>query len=260
MASPLPPKIFSPSRRLHTRRRAYALQQQGDAPHYILDEMVTDVLERLAFLRCKPATALIIGDYSGALADHLSAAGCTVTQADPAALGGAAGLDEEHPYPFGLFDLSVSLGTLDTVNDLPGGLIHLRNSLAQGGLAIASFVAAGSLQNLRKAMQIGDDDRPAPRIHPMVDVRAGGQLLQRAGFSRQVADSFSLKVRFGSMAALVSDLRAQSMGSVLAGAGEAPPLTRAKAAKAAEAFLAEADPDGRVTEIIELLTLSGWRD
>jgi hypothetical protein len=260
MAAPPPPNIFSQARRINARRRAYALQQKGDAPRYILEEMVADVLERLAFLRFKPATALIVGDWSGVLADNLSAAGCTVTQADPAALRGAATLDEERPYPFGPFELTVSLGTLGTVNDLPGGLIHLHNSLSKGGMAIASFPAAGSLQKLRKAMQIGDGDRPAPRIHPMVDVRAGGQLLQRAGFSRQVADSFTLKIRFGSMEALVRDLRAQGLGSVLVGAREAPALTRAKAARAAEAFRADSGPDGRVTETIELLTLSGWRD
>ena len=57
-----------------------------------------------------------------------------------------------------------------------------------GGLAIASFMGAGSLPVLRRIMQAADGHRPAARVHPMVDVRAGAQLMQRAGWSDPVAD------------------------------------------------------------------------
>jgi SAM-dependent methyltransferase len=146
------------------------LQRHADAPRYILDDMIEDVLERLSFLRHEPGKALVVGDPEGPLQTSLEAAGCTVVSTDP-----ALGLDEEQPYPFGQFDLIAGLGTLDTVNDLPGALVHLRGALAPGGLLIASFVGAGSLPALRAAMLAADGDRPAPREHPMVDVRAGAQ-------------------------------------------------------------------------------------
>jgi len=238
-----PPIIFSPARRLAARRRALRLQTRPGAARYILDDMVEDVLERLAFLRHQPRHSLVIGDRTGQLATQLSG---EVTALDP-----IGGLSEEQPYPIAGFDLIVSLATLDTVNDLPGALIHLRNALAPGGLAIASFVGAGSLPALRDAMLTADGERPAPRLHPMVDVRAGGQLLQRAGWADPVVDSRSLVVRYASLDRLLGDLRAQALTNVLARPG--PALNRNQLYVAREAFGA-----GTV-ERFEILTLSGWK-
>lgn len=79
-------------------------------------------------------------------------------------------LDEESPLPFEPFDLIVNLSSLATVNDLPGALIHIRNALKPGGLMIASMVGAGSLPMLRQAMYAADGERPAARMHPMVEI------------------------------------------------------------------------------------------
>ncbi len=256
-APPSPPRIFNPARRRAARQRMRQLQALPDAPRYLLDDMVEDVLERLSFLRHEPKSALVIGDWTGVLAAALTAQGCLVTRADSVPGPEESGIDEERPFPFGNFDLVVSLAALDTVNDLPGALVHIRNALASGGLAIASFIGAGSVARLREAMLAADGDRPAARIHPMVDVRAGGQLLQRVGWAQPVVDSRSLTVRFGSLDRLLGDLRAQGMGNVLASA--APPLNKAKREKAHAAFLETADADGRVSERFEILTLSGRR-
>ena len=245
-ARPAPPQIFAPARRLAARRRARRLQQRPDAARYLLDDMVEDVIERLGFLRHAPQRALVIGDWTGALAAQLRTQGCEVSEADP-----ADGFDEERPYPESGFDLIVSLCTLDTVNDLPGALIHMRAGLAKGGLAIASFLGANSLEHLRGAMLAADADRPAPRMHPAVDVRAGGQLLQRALWAEPVVDSRSLDVRFSSLASLIADLRAQALGNVLAKRGA--PLGKAALARARASF------GKRTVERFEILTLSGWR-
>lgn len=251
-----PPRIFAPNRRLAARRRALALQNQPDAARYLLDDMVEDVLERLAFVRAEPQRALVVGDWSGALAKTLRAQGAEVVEADPAGLRGVMVLDEEQPYLLRDFDLIVSLGTLDTVNDLPGALIHMRQALAPGGLMIASFAGAGSLPTLRAIMLTADGERPAARMHPMVDVRAGAQLLQRAGFADPVSDGRSLKVRFRSLAGLVGDVRAQGWGGVLTQGG--PPIGKAAYVRALAAF-ADSAEEGRVTEVFEIVTLSGWK-
>ena len=248
MASP--PVIFSPSRRLAARRRMLDCQARGDAARYLLDDMVEDVIERLAFLRHAPREALVIGDVHGVLVDALTRQGVAVRAGEP-----ARGFDEEAPAPGAGFGLVVSLGTLDTVNDLPGALILARRALGPGGLMLASFPGAGSLPQLRAAMLAADDARPAPRLDPMIDVRAGGQLLQRAGFADPLADSRGLDVAYRSLGALVADLRAQGLGNVLAEPG--PRLDRSMRARAAAAFAAAAD-DGRTIEHFELLTLSGW--
>jgi len=228
-----------------------ALQRADDAPRYVLDDMVEDVIERLGFVRAEPERALVIGDHGGVIAALLRGQGAEVIEAEP-----ARGHDEERPLADAGFDFIAALGTLDTVNDLPGALVHLRAALAAGGLLIASFVGAGSLPMLRAAMLAADGERPAARLHPMVDVRAGAQLLQRAGFADPVADCRSLEVRFGSLERLVGDLRAQGLGGVLASHG--PALNRAQR-DVARATFAGMGEGGRTTERFEIVTLSGWR-
>jgi len=248
MAAP-PPTIFSPARRLTARRRIARLQQGVDAARFLIEDIVEDMLERLAFLRHEPKRALVIGDWTGELARALRRQGSEVVEAEP-----GEGFDEEQPLPSGGFDFIASVATLDTVNDLPGALIHIRNALAPGGRGFASFVGAGSLPVLRGIMLAADGERPAARVHPMVDVRAGAQLLQRAGWADPVADSRTLRVAYRSLDRLVSDLRAQGFGNVLASHA---PLAKAGLERAREAFAAEADEQGRVVESFEILTLSG---
>ncbi len=106
-------------------------------------------------------------------------------------------------------------------------------------------------------MLAADGERPAARIHPLVDVRAAAQLLQRAGWADPVVDSHAISVRYGSLERLVGDLRAQGLNSVLA--SPAPALGKAGLARAREAFAAIAGDDGRLTETFEVLTLTGRR-
>jgi len=244
-----PPLIFSASRRLAARRRIAGLQTAADAARYLIEDMIEDVLDRLSFLRHDPQRALVIGDWTGSVEHALTTAGVLTAAGDP-----IAGFDEERPFAAGGHDFIASLGTLDTVNDLPGALVHMRNALAPGGLMIASFVGAGSLPALRSAMLAADADRPAPRIHPQIDVRAGAQLLQRAGFADPVADARTLKASFRSLDGLVADLRAQGLSNVLARPG--PALGKAALDRARQAF---AGDSGRRLETFEIVTLSGWR-
>lgn len=246
-----PPRIFDPGRRRAARRRIAARQVRPDAARFVIEDMVEDVLDRLSFVRHEPGRTLVIGDWSGALAAALERQGAEVTRAD------VSELDEEQPYPESGFDLIASLGTLDTVNDLPGALIHIRQALKPGGRVIASFAGAGSLANLRSAMLAADGERPAGRMHPMVDIRAAAQLLQRAGWADPVADCRTIRVSYRSLDRLVADLRDQGLGNVLA--SPAPPLGKAGLERARRAFLEAAGPEGRVVESFEILTLTGRR-
>lgn len=251
MPASAPPRIFDPARRMAARRRSRWMSQTVGAARFILDDMIEDITDRLGFMRAEPARCLLIGDTSSALADALTTPGRDIISADPLSL------DEEQPLPFGACDLIVSLSSLDTVNDLPGALIHIRNALAPGGLMMASFPAAGSLPVLRQAMYAADGERPAARLHPMVDNRAGAELMQRSGFARQVVDSRTLQVSYRGLDQLVADLRSQGLTSVLS--SRTPPLSKSALAIARQAFMDHADDQGRVTETFEILTLTGWK-
>ncbi|WP_421847802.1 class I SAM-dependent methyltransferase [Novosphingobium sp.] len=255
-STPPPPTIFAPTRRRAARARMRSLEQRADAPRFLAEDMADDVLDRLAFLRHEPARALVVGDTTGQLAQALAARGTAVARGDPAPRPGEQAIDEELPLPETGYDLIAHLGTLGTVNDLPGALLHIRRALAPGGLAIMSWCGAGSVPALRAIMAETDGERPAARLHPQVDVRAGGDLLQRCGFAEPMSDSRMLDVRYRSLRRLVGDLRAAGLGNCLARPG--PPLGKAGLARAAAAFAAMADADGRVTERFAILTLSGW--
>lgn len=211
--------------------------------------MAEELADRLGFIDHRVASALVIGDPTGLATRTLDA--------ERIEGFGPDGIDEEASLA-GPYDLVTSVGMLDTVNDVPGALLHVREALAPGGIAIVSFLGAGSLPNLRRAVMAAEPERPAARMHPMIDMRAASALLQRAGFARQVADSFTLRVRYPSLDRLVADLRAQALTNVLTSVP--PPLSREALERARTAFLETADTDGRVTEPFEIITLTGWKD
>lgn len=240
-----PPQIFAATRRRHALRRAD--RKQGD--RFLIEEMADDLLERLDFMRAEPKRVSLIGSQGTDLAARLRALGSGIFTPDPLTF------DEEQPWPGG-FDVIASLARLDRVNDLPGALIHMRNALADDGIAIASFLGAGSLPQLRAALLAADGERPAARMHPMVDTRAASGLMQRAGFARQVVDSQGIDVRYSSLDRLVADLRAHGFTNQLASAP--PPLTRSGWERARQSF-SDASKNGKTTERFEILTLTGWR-
>ncbi|MCL9999271.1 MAG: class I SAM-dependent methyltransferase [Erythrobacter sp.] len=250
MNAPTVPTIFAEARRVaRALRSAARLRSVPDAARFLLDDMAEDMIERLAFVRHTPARALLVGGAPETLAAHLEQVGAEVVTdltANPA-----------EPLPGGPFDFIGVLGQLDAVNDLPGALIHLRSALTPGGLGIASFTGGQSLPMLRAAMLAAEPDRPAARLHPMVDARAAPGLLQRAGWKDPVVDTHTLAVRYASLDRLVSDLRDQGLGNALA--RPAAPLGKAALARARAAFSAHAEADGKVTESFEIVTLTGRR-
>lgn len=249
MSMPAIPTIFSPHRRAMRLARTLARASQPGAARFIAEDVIEDTLERLAFLRKDVAKALVVGEWTGTLAAALRAQGSDV--ASPEAL------DLEAPHPIGGYDLIVVLGLLDAVNDLPGALIHLRAALTPDGLMMVHFIGGQSLPALRAAMFAAEPERPAARIHPLVDPRAAQGLLQRAGWKDPVVDTHTLTVRYSSLDRLVADLRDQGLGNALA--KPAAPLGKAAIALARSAFAARADTDGKTPETFEIVTLTGRR-
>ena len=119
----------------------------------------------------------------------------------------------------------------------------------------------GRIGKLRQSLTIAESEvtgGAAPRVAPFVDVRALGGLLQRAGFALPVVDIDRAVVRYGSITALMRDLRAFGAANALIERSRTP-LRRAVLTRA-EAVYAErfADPDGRLRATFETLWASGW--
>lgn len=248
------PAIFDRAARRLRRNRA----QPGYPEHdFLRAAMLDGIAERLATVRRRFDEVLDLGCFDGAF----GLPGAKVARLDPGfgfarAAGGVQGDEDRLPFADASFDLVVSAGVLDQVDDLPGALTLIRRVLRPDGLFLGAFVGGGSLPALRAAWRAADGERPAARLHPQVEVRAAGDLLVRAGFALPVADVETLSVRYRDMGRLIDDLRGSAASNLLV--ARVPTSRAALAAAAAQAFAAAADPDGRTAERFNLIFLTGW--
>ncbi|HEX8571492.1 MAG TPA: methyltransferase domain-containing protein [Allosphingosinicella sp.] len=247
-------------RRLRRLRRDRAAGRFAEAD-YLHRLAADEIVERLALVKRDFRLALDLGCAGGYLARRLGELGLEVLPCDSgfAFATGAGGVqaDEDRlPFADGSFDLIVSAGALDSVNDLPGALLLARRALRPDGLFLAAFAGAGSLPRLKRAMLAADsvEGGASPRIHPQIDVRAAGDLLARAGFALPVVDVQPVEVRFPSLMHLVRDLRAMAATNLLAERSRRP-LGRHGLAAAIADF---EEGEGKTTERFEILHLLGW--
>ena len=248
------PEIFD---RVARRLRRDRAQPDYAAHDFLRTAMLDGIADRLASVTRRFDAVLDLGCFDGGFTPPPGAA---LTRIDAGARfagrAGAIQADEDRlPVAEGQFDLIVSAGVLDSVNDVPGALAQIRRALRPDGLFLGAFVGGGSLATLRAALFEAEAERPAARVHPMIDVRSAGDLLTRAGFALPVADSETLTVRYADLVGLMRDLRGMAGGNVLR---DRASMTRGVLMRAIEAFAARADPDGRVAERFDLIFLTGW--
>jgi NADH dehydrogenase [ubiquinone] 1 alpha subcomplex assembly factor 5 len=255
------PEIFDRALRRRRRDRAAA----GFGHHdFLVAHMADELAERLAMVTRDFARVLVLGCHDGAVMDRFRAPGRTLVGADPGfafakAAGGVQCDEDRLPFADASFDLVVAIGTLDTVNDLPGALALIRRVLRPDGLFLGAFAGAGSLPWLKGATLAADSATGgvSARIHPQVDVRSAGDLLSRAGFALQVADGERLDVGYGDPIRLIHDLRGMAATNILLQRSRTAP-GRAWLGEIFARFAADAGPDGRLREAFELVYLSGW--
>lgn len=248
------PDIFD---RLSRRRRRDRAARDYGAHDFLRAAMLDGIDERLASVTRTFGDVLDLGCFDGAFVPPRSARATRIDAgaAFAAQAGGVQADEDRLPVAPGSFDLVVSAGVLDSVNDVPGALIQIRRALRPDGLFLGAFVGGASLGTARAAFRAAEEDRPAARFHPMIDVRAAGDLLVRAGFALPVADGESLTVRYPDLFGLIADLRGMAASNVMAAR---VPLARAALGRAAAAFADRADPDGRIAERFDLIFMTGW--
>ncbi len=247
-------------RRLRRLRRDRAASRFPEAD-YLHRLAADELIERLDFVKRDFRRALDLGCAGGYLTRRLRERGLEVTPCDSGgafarAAQGVQADEDRLPFADGAFDLVVSVGALDGVNDLPGALLLARRALRPDGLFLGAFAGAGSLARLKRAMLAADavEGGAAPRVHPQIDVRAAGDLLMRAGFALPVVDSQPIDVRFRSLMDLVRDLRAMGATNILAERSRRP-LGRLALAAAIADFDSAGD---KTVERFEILHLLGW--
>jgi NADH dehydrogenase [ubiquinone] 1 alpha subcomplex assembly factor 5 len=251
-----PPEIFD--RRRRHALRARAAMRSGDM--FLWNHIVEDLAERLSAVTRPFEHALIIGPIGRWRAQILPPdVRRTLAPLSDAEAGGEApvALEEDRlPFTPGSFDLVISAGTLDSVNDLPGALIQIRRLLRPDGLFLGHMFGAGTLGTFKAMLLAADADRVTPHIHPQIDLRSAADLIVRAGFTLPVADQDMSVVRYGDWRSIVSDIRDAGVGNALAGPRNY--LGKDMAVRLDNAFAARADAQGKVTEGFAHIYLSGW--
>jgi NADH dehydrogenase [ubiquinone] 1 alpha subcomplex assembly factor 5 len=169
------------------------------------------------------------------------------------------------PFAHGSLDLVVSLWSLHWVNDLPGTLAQIRRALKPGGLFLAIVPGAYTLNELRQSLAHAQSELLggiSPQIAPFIDVRDGGDLLQRAGFALPTADSESLTVTYENALAMMQDLRGMGENNMLLSQRRAimPRMLFPLASQYYAQHFPAMDAPERIRATFEFVTLTGWVD
>ena len=229
---------------------------------FIYDRAFEDCLERILLHQRRFRRALLIGCPDPRWPDRLRAVADRVEISDPgpqfALKSGGRGIVEDawEPIP-AAFDLVVSIGTLDTVNDLPLALRLIRFAMSAEGLFIAAFSGGDTLPQLRSAMRAADaaSKIAAPHVHPRIDASALAPLLNDAGFTNPVIDVDRVTIAYPSLKRLLGDLRTMGVTNIL---WERPRWVGRAALRSAAAFFAAAGDGKSTPEIFEILHFATW--
>ncbi len=230
---------------------------------FLYERAFSDILERLSLVRRSFTSALLIGSPDACWPERLAEVAGRAVAVDPgpefaAAAGGREVVEDRIDLNPGSFDLIVAVGTLDSVNDLPGALLRLRFLLKPDSLLIGAMAGGETLPGLRLAMRAADSVMgfASPHVHPRIEPAGLAQLLASAGFSMPVVDVERLQVAYGGFRQLVADLRGMGATNVLKARSRSP-LTRAALA-AAEREFEKGSPGPRPVERFELLHFAAW--
>ena len=236
-AMTMPPALFSP------QRRAAQLARAAGREDFVGAMIAESLLERLDMVTRRFERALLVAQTNDVLAAALRAQVATLVVADMPPPDGAA------------FDLIVWPGGLEVIDDVPGALVQARQALRPDGLLIGALVGDGSFPLLRRLLA-GEGMRAIPRMHPQIDLKTFGNLLQRTGFALPVTDVEATALRYADWRRIVADLRGAGLAGQLAAAP--PPLARAELAALDAGFAAACGSDGRADEALRILYFTAW--
>jgi hypothetical protein len=209
---------------------------------FLHERAFADCLERIGLIARRFERALLLGCADPAWPERLRA------------FAGKVDVDEITAT----YDLCLSIGTLDTVNDLPLALSALHSVLDPDAFFIGALAGGETLPHLRRAMLAADSVQggAVPHVHPRIEASALAGLLSAAGFVNPVVDVDRVQASYSSLGDLVRDLRSMAATNVLHQRSRRP-LTKAAQAAASAAF-ASAGRDGRTVETFEILHFAAW--
>lgn len=249
-------------------RRAFAAAAAGyDAAAALQQEVAARLLERLELIRLQPARVLDLGCGTGQCAAALAArwpqarivaldaAAPMLTVARARGLPDVLAADAQAlPLASGSTDLVLSNLMLQWC-EAPAVFAEVMRVLRPGGLWLFSTFGPDTLGELRAAWAQAD---AGAHVHAFTDLHDLGDQLLAAGFADAVMDAERLTLSYGSLDALLAELKALGAANALsARARGLSGKTRWRAMRAA--YERWRGADGRYPATHELLFGHAWR-
>lgn len=255
--------IFDRNRVRHNRNRAtrQGNAQETAAADFLHQWTLRAIADRLTLVKREFPLALLIG-ATGANTFQSEKIGSVLTMDLAENLRPAIQGDEEFlPFAPASFDAILSCLSLHTVNDLPGALLQIGQTLKPDGFFLGAMLGGETLYQLRQVMMEAEENLRgglSPRIFPFADKPQAGALLQRAGFSLPVIDSEIVTATYENAFTLMHDLRLMGEGNAILNRNKTNPgkaffldVARRYQEKFAEA-------DGRIPATFEIIFMLGW--
>lgn len=250
----MPQPLFD--HRLRALRRDRAVRQGVEI--FLFDRAFNDCLERLKTIRQPFPNVLLAGCPNTTWTEQLGDPSVVEPGRLMAERANAILADlETLPFDPESFDLCVSVGLLDTANDLALAVSRVHQVLRGGGLFLGAIAGGHSLPRLRRAMLAADGEtgQASPHVHPRIEAPSLARLLGEAGFDSPVVDIDRVELVYRSLDALVADLRAMGATNILT-ARSRRPILRDGLAVARSEFL---QGSGKVGELMEILHFAAWK-
>jgi len=255
----------------HAVRRHRARAAADLAAHdFLLCDVAERLIDRLQDISRTFPLALDLGCHTGEIGRMLGRHGgidtlvqCDLSPEMAHRAGEYAVAADEEALPFApaAFDLVLSSLSLHWVNDLPGSLLQIRQTLKPDGLFLAALFGGGTLVELRNCLMEAESEivgGVSPRVSPFADLRDAAGLLQRAGFTLPVADRDTVTVTYENAFKLFADLRGMGEGNAIQ-ERQRRFTRRTILLRAAELYQSRhAQPDGRIDATFNVIFMHGW--
>jgi len=252
------PALFDMDARALRRDRAARIGPEL----FLLERAFQDCVDRLELVQRRFNHALLVGAPDPSWPERLRPYADRVDVRDPGRLfaDAAAGdtvIEDQWEPSEAAYDLILSIGTLDAVNDLRIALRLFRHAMPGDALFLGALSGGDTLPQLRNAMRAADaaSGAAAPHVHPRIEPSALAPLIAEAGFVHPVVDVDRVSVSYRSFNRLIRDLRAMAGTNILT----ARPafLGRAARESAVRAFT-DAGDGSRTLESFEILHFAAW--
>lgn len=258
-------KLFNWKKRLANRERARHWHHIGrnQGADFLAKAALEDLELRLSTLERQFESVLILDAPTDAFAQAIEKiikqkapnAVCSIilseTDTEPTTLAAA---NEAH-------DFVISFLGLQDYDHLPDRLFQIRQSLKPDGLFFACLIGNASLNELRQSLLAVEPELfggARARIHPMIEIRDMGGLLQKAGLALPVADVENYTVHYDDIFALIQDLRA--MGATQFLQQEGRDKLHREFWPRVNAYYQDhyANEKGRLRATFDIVWISGW--